>query len=457
MQVFVITQTTKKKLKSTRTTIKFTFALFLGHLHMSRKPAKPQKLDDFIIKTLLQAVEECDKPREEVKLRQLCNKDLKVFGEPGSERRRRVQFIFNYIKKLSIDKYMEKLDSLEVTPSAATNRLFRAFTDKQSHANISDLASSFAQLDVSKEDDNDDDDDDDDDFDDMQRSPFDDPFATNPVKPSNLVQPSPAKKPPVQPSPVKMAPPPMSTPPPSYLKSPPVPFTMVPYRTTGDSPYRTTGAEVSFAKSPFRTTGDEDIIHGSATNPTIIYVDPKRPWNNGPFEVSRVSNVVHADYNYNVWHIRTEVSVEDGIKGVWEAKVLKDGVDDDLKDRAILVKGFMRSYWMRQADLYNGKIGCEVTKRVIKATEITLSNIADSKYYYWLLVFPEGTRLGQYIFSGTKTFIDRDIVGLSIPAAQSKTGVESKAYISHWRIAETDGATQIADQDAEKDLTKLFG
>ena len=80
-----------------------------------------KKLDTFVIKTFLQAVEELDQPREDVNLRQLCNKDIKTYGSQGSEQRRLIQVYFANLKRLPINKYLKKLDSLKVGPSATTN------------------------------------------------------------------------------------------------------------------------------------------------------------------------------------------------------------------------------------------------------------------------------------------------------------------------------------------------
>ena len=82
-----------------------------------------KKLDTFVIKTFLQAVEELDQPREDVNLRQLCNKDIKIYASQGSEQRRLIQVYFANLKRLLIDKYLKKLDKVEVAPSATTNRL----------------------------------------------------------------------------------------------------------------------------------------------------------------------------------------------------------------------------------------------------------------------------------------------------------------------------------------------
>jgi ribosomal protein L39E len=82
-------------------------------------------------KLLLAKIEKTNRPFQAFNLQQACNSEPEIFGESGPGLRRLFQYRFKYLKKLSIDKYVNFLKKHEENPSATTQRLLLKATTSQ--------------------------------------------------------------------------------------------------------------------------------------------------------------------------------------------------------------------------------------------------------------------------------------------------------------------------------------
>ena len=74
-------------------------------------------------KALLEAIEASEKERSDIVLKELCAKNVVMFGKSGTEERQRIQEYFNNLKHQSIRSYASKLDEVQVAHGSATSRL----------------------------------------------------------------------------------------------------------------------------------------------------------------------------------------------------------------------------------------------------------------------------------------------------------------------------------------------
>ena len=79
-------------------------------------------LDTIEIKQLLQDAEAYEEDRESISFIQLCNNDIESYGKPGSDKRRKFQQKWAYLKSRSIESYIKILHQNDVTPSFVTLR-----------------------------------------------------------------------------------------------------------------------------------------------------------------------------------------------------------------------------------------------------------------------------------------------------------------------------------------------
>ena len=72
---------------------------------------------------MLRAVEALDTARERVKLSEICNNNVEVFGRPNSTQRKCVQTFWQNVKRQHIRGYVRRLEKFGILPSETTRRL----------------------------------------------------------------------------------------------------------------------------------------------------------------------------------------------------------------------------------------------------------------------------------------------------------------------------------------------
>jgi hypothetical protein len=77
-----------------------------------------------------------------------------------------------------------------------------------------------------------------------------------------------------------------------------------------------------------------------------------------------------------------------------------------LIDRAVMVKGPSRSYWMSNAEMYHQKGGFQITKNAHKKTDTAIEMDPNRQTSSYLIVFPKGIILDNYIFSGNNSDLE---------------------------------------------------
>jgi predicted N-acyltransferase len=80
-------------------------------------------IQQWVKKSLLEAIEATGKPSENVSLIDICQRAPGVFGESGELKRPTVQYHFNNLKCRSIRSWADYLDKFKVTHGEATIRL----------------------------------------------------------------------------------------------------------------------------------------------------------------------------------------------------------------------------------------------------------------------------------------------------------------------------------------------
>ena len=82
-----------------------------------------ENVNFLVERTLLRAVEALDTARERVKLSEICNNNVEVFGRPNSTQRKCVQTFWQNVKRQHIRGYVRRLEKFGILPSKTTRRL----------------------------------------------------------------------------------------------------------------------------------------------------------------------------------------------------------------------------------------------------------------------------------------------------------------------------------------------
>jgi hypothetical protein len=419
-----------------------------------------EDLDQYLLKQLLQDVEETNLPRDEVNLLTICKNDERLYGEKGSDMRRSVQFKFGYMKKWSIHKYVALLDSLGVNPSAVTQAIFRDtapideeepvpessdyyeeedFTssgiDQQDEgADIADVAARFAGVTMAADSEDNDEDD-------------------------NLTMGSaaPRFRSPVQKNKPKYRHRTTSKTPERLVRPPREPSR------TPDRLFRSPSVVVEAVEvSMVSTCSDETMRSGDGRKefPYVVDVDPTHPERNHIFDIER-SNTVHNAHEHLAYHIRCAIPCPD--YDLWEAtipKMLPRKLRGYTK-RAMLVKGPSQPSWLRDVKRYHAKLdkqdkSCPETERRHTNTSLEIAKNPERAHSYWLLLWPAGVVLDNQILSNHPTEVEKGIVPMEIDASENEFKKILFGMAIYWRIAEKYGGTQVQDNKTKIDATTLF-
>jgi hypothetical protein len=141
---------------------------------------------------------------------------------------------------------------------------------------------------------------------------------------------------------------------------------------------------------------------GTQSCPHIILARPSHPEHNSPFDIHSFTGIKYNDYEYKGFHIRISIALPD--MNAWKAFIPTSKEFPNLAPligRAVMVKGPSRSYWMSNAGMYNQqKGGCQITKNALEKTDAVIKADPSRQMSFYLIVFPKGIILDNYIFSG---------------------------------------------------------
>jgi hypothetical protein len=377
------------------------------------------RLDDTLVKNLVEDIEASGKTREEFNLLQLVEKKRHTYGDSGSLKRRAVQKKFDQLLRKTPQAYQGFLDKLQVNSGEGLKRELRA-----SASNSSSVAESGSDSESSEE-------------------------SSTSSKKAAIARPPSARPPKLPPKePPSIAP---STAQSETQPRPPV--GEVAFGTTRFVPPTTkTVFSTMFSAADSVQTTESSVVavviqqaevlsnfkmDGSADYPYIIIVDPNKPEANWGFEVSFVPQIEHRNFSRDIYHIRKVTGVPQD--GEWEATIpLKKY--PTLANRAVLIRGPSQDYWHQDAERYHVESFCSQTKKAHESLQTILDNNKERLYSHWLLVFPQGTQMENHILSDDAVHVKRgtlDLVGSYeyLDEKNKNQDVELIGLDVHWRIA----------------------
>ena len=362
-----------------------------------------------------------------VNFAEICESDIRFYGKKGSKIRRESQIKVANLKRRTINSYISYLTKAEVEPSPHTkfcsqsqsrpveSGSFEMNSSTGSPASSSDsegesaqrknFASNFEErLSLTK----------------MEREPKS-PLITPSRGPYvTSGQPRSAKRS-VKPSPKRV---------PSYTRS----------SSTVEEP----PLQIMVSKM------------GTQDNPFPIYVDLEETHLNLGFDIARVVGTKHEHHKYAAFHIRRSVDVPDFMH--WSAYVPhSNSLPMNEVSRVIIIKGPSKSYWFRDQDeLYHDNLeekdACPVLKDTLVARSLTFNTDPNKFFFYWKLIFPEGTDLDNAVYSNDLPLLKRDFVSMGLRKEESDFTVDIPGVILVFKIAERGGVRVSKEKDEVPEL-----
>jgi hypothetical protein len=384
------------------------------------------KLDAFIEKQLLEDIEGTGKLRSDISLLSICNSSISVYGKPGSDRRRLVQKRFDNLNRLTIKQWSSYLDQFEVSHGLATAReLWRpeprrqqeppADPEPETTSAAEDTVSLAVSLGTTSM---------------VETTSAEDTvslasaFSNISLGTTSIPPLPPAKQPSL-----------FSTPP----RTPARPRAMM-------SP------DTAASAASWNSAGDSTVAgsshEGSKINPYVINVDVEHPERNREFDIEFVQQIKHNNYIRSGYHIRVNVGVKD--LDLWQAKMVQQG--EGFENRAILVKGPSRPFWMNCTLEYHRKLTCDSTKDAHLASVDEIKQDAERQFSYWMLVFPKSVTLDNAVFSGDPVNIEAERVGLKL----DQDGVDFNTCIVFWKVADNKFRGRRVEEKKKNSVTDMF-
>lgn len=157
----------------------------------------------------------------------------------------------------------------------------------------------------------------------------------------------------------------------------------------------------SLAPSSSSLSSMHSNFAGSKSNPYILHVDSNYPERNREFDIHHMDTIEHGDFHRSGYNIRVKTYITD--VPFWSAQ-MQNGIPDH-EDRAILVKGPSRDATHDLIDEYHRKLDCAHTKDAHSKTSIAISQAPERQVSYWLLLFKEGVKLDNVVFSGDNQLV----------------------------------------------------
>jgi hypothetical protein len=419
---------------------------------------------------LLRDIERKGLPLEQVSLLDICDANIAVYGRSGQPRRE-VQQRWGKIKKLQPCSYLALLKKHKIPPSPATLGAVeeaRKSKEKEPTETIEDIEET--SIDDDEESKNSEpteplDDDkesiisnDDDSIIDDSNEPTTNEEPTTNDSISNIV--SALESLSIKPiKPAAMFTTPTRTP----MKK--LPF--LPSRMTSPTP-----STVDFAET---ATEEEDVIedsvadlivdfrnqNGTKNRPYITLVDWSHPEKNGHVDITCFEELEHNDRDRNGFHIRRSIDPQD--MDAWNAFIPND-IDfprlAPLTGRVLFIKGPSRSYGIRDFKRYhNGRkpIACKVTAKFHEKSDTAIASDSNRKISYFLLVFPPGTVLDNYCFSGDHFVVQKHKNPYKQAATDTANAFKKDVLgmTLWWRIAVA-GGTLIRQAKVVEDPADMF-
>ena len=180
-----------------------------------------------------------------------------------------------------------------------------------------------------------------------------------------------------------------------------------------------------------------DYQDGTLEAPWIIIVCEDFPERHRGFDVQKVSQIVHQNWQREGYHVRCHVATPDVF--LWSATVPKEiGAG-----RVIRVKQPSQDYWLRDIQVYHhgqketsARVNCKSTETAHKVTQTAITANKEARFWaYTDIVFPQ--RLDNQIFSGNETKITMRHIPVKIPPghADNKYKKDLTSTVIFWRIA----------------------
>lgn len=377
-------------------------------------------LEPLIEKNLLQDIEASGRTRKEFNLLAYLDSNQNTYGNKGSQKRRDAQKRFDAIKRATPVSYLKLLDKNKVNSGDALKREIRSSNSSESPTPSKTTSTSDS---------------------DSEDEESDDKSTATPAQP-------PSKPPSFKP---------IKTPPPKPasmdnltarfsnlgmpVKEIGVPTVTATMSSTGSSVPST---EMSVTDYVLHQVDALTAIKmdGSADYPYIIIVDTSKPEANWGFEVSFVHNVEVLNFHRDIYHIRKVTGVEQAEE--WTATIPSKKYPA-LANRAVLIRGPSQDYWHQDAKRYHqpqeDKVICEPTKKAHMVLQTNINESKDRLYSHWLLVFPQGTEMENFVMSHDAYHVMRNSFELYSaieswdPEKKKSEFLDLLGMDVHWRIA----------------------
>jgi hypothetical protein len=422
-------------------------------------------VNTLIIKSLLQAVEEANIPRNEIKFLDLCNENILAFGTRASKLRRELQLRWHKIKTKEIRSYKKLLDKLDVTPSPCTiHQLYTAHMgNARSNKNDDDASQ---QSTITTEEQNEEESESEEDS--GEEIEDDEGEQEEEMKPRLSSAQKRAARKPAADTPTRSTPTrrkarrtptrspnqtPTRTPPRRRLDSYSSKSATTPTYAFGETARLNQGA---------KTFSWSNYMNGTLKNPWRCPVDlnfPERHVNG--LDVQFVSNMKHQgssgkEYLHDGFHIRRMVAVLDF--ALWEAKIPAWGsYPPEFEERVLLIKGPSRDHWIHDTESYHEtkRVQCDSTKTANQATQMAIeADQHDREFSYTLLLFDENIKLDNTIFSDDGHNLTTIINPLNKKGKENETKKDLYSTVVFWRIAIAGGKklTNVSKKFTAQDL-----
>jgi hypothetical protein len=386
-------------------------------------------------KQLLEHIEETNQPVQDFDLLHACHSNPRTFGLPGTELRRRYQYRFQYLKRISIKRYVSFLKKYDQNASATTHRLFLEATDVAFQTLSFNEAADTGTIEPPLTDDegpiNDTNEN-------KETAANDEEASQEGTIYSNM--PEPAWN--------------------SEFESPmvrsPAPFTS-PMRTmAGPSPVPlVTTSSTPGAGSLATGTNQQYLDHwvqppqGTVDDPYRINVDLVRPEKNREFDIAYIPMKTVKGYARNVVHIRVDSAPGD--HQLWEMTVPHGAL------RQLLIRGPSRSLHYSDEKKFHRKKKCTVTYGIHAVVADEIERSPGCKFSYWLLQFPPEIILDNGVFSDDQIEVSRNKVGLSFTEQETGIkGISSNCMMVYWEIAEKKAGLRVETKEKEEDDAACF-
>jgi hypothetical protein len=358
-------------------------------------------------------------------LKSICNRNKSFFGEVGSLERRAIQQRFNnQCARKPIKKYIQLLQDFDITPAVGTTLLYQQALDHhcagEDSEDFDDDEDTSNTNDITEDDENTTTTTDETENTTTTEAEFD---AEPAIQPTMFSSP-PAKKP------VARLPPQVSS-----------PFPVMSTFDIEDLLPSINNAFITIKKN------------GTKMRPHCICVDTNCPENNREFEIHHVHGLEsESGYSHDGFEISVIVPPPDYQD--WEAKVVDV---PGFHKRAVLIRGLSGGYFLRDPILTNKYLQVcphQATVAAVKTHQLELLDQDDSKYEYWLCLFPPTIELDQRLLAKISTKEDsllKHVAGLE----KEECPVTMKPLVGcrvTFTIAQTTGRRRIADVSATEEI-----